>query len=367
MRAALMVVLLTASAIATGASQSMDPAVAAREGFAAIAAGRAQEAAVRFDEALKTAPRDATLLLGAGVAARMLGRADAARNYLLTALESEPGLTAASLVLGEILYRSGDLEGAIHAYELALAQPGIEAALSHRVARKLDGWRKELDLHSRFGQRLGDHFTVMFEGPAEEALAQRAVGILESAYWRIGGALFTYPPGVITVVLYTREQFRDITQSPAWAAGAFDGRIRVPVQGALGNPREFDRVLTHEFTHALIRAVAPAGVPLWLDEGLAVYFEGSDRSGRRETVRQSQTPLPFAQLERSFERLDEARARLAYAQSAVAVEILIAHAGLQGVASLLADIGAGARFADAFERHLFMSYADLQKRMSGIE
>ena len=37
----------------------------------------------------------------------------------------------------------------------------------------------------------------------------------------------------ITVVLYSREQFRDITRSPQWAAGMFDGEIRVPVHGTL--------------------------------------------------------------------------------------------------------------------------------------
>ena len=103
--------------------------------------------------------------------------------------------------------------------------------------KQLDAWRKEANLHSGFHRKLGNHFTVLFEGPAEADLADRAVAILEGAYRRIGTALSTYPTGRITVVLYTREQFRDITQSPDWAGGAFDGRIRVPVQGALANPR----------------------------------------------------------------------------------------------------------------------------------
>ncbi len=101
----------------------------------------------------------------------------------------------------------------------------------------------------------------MFEGPAEAELADRAVTALEADYWRIGTALSMYPTGVITVILYTREQFRDITKSPSWAGGSFDGRIRVPVQGALQNSVEFERVLAHEFTHALIQSVAARGVP----------------------------------------------------------------------------------------------------------
>jgi hypothetical protein len=33
--------------------------------------------------------------------------------------------------------------------------------------------------------------------------------------WRVGTALYTFPEHVITVVLYTAEQFRDTTRSVA--------------------------------------------------------------------------------------------------------------------------------------------------------
>ena len=100
------------------------------------------------------------------------------------------------------------------------------------LTSRLDAWRKEAALHESFGQKLGDHFTVLFEGPAEAELAQKAIDTLEAAFWRIGAALYTYPTEPIVVVLYTREQFRDVTQSPEWAGGVYDGKIRVPVQGA---------------------------------------------------------------------------------------------------------------------------------------
>lgn len=93
-------------------------------------------------------------------------------------------------------------------------------------------------------------------------MARRAVELLESAYWRVGTALYTFPDRVITVVLYSALQFRDITRSPSWAAAAYDGRIRIPMRGALDHsPGELERVLTHELTHAIIRAIAPRAVP----------------------------------------------------------------------------------------------------------
>jgi hypothetical protein len=52
------------------------------------------------------------------------------------------------------------------------------------------------------------------------------------------------------VILYTREQFPRHHAIAGLGWRSFDGRIRVPVQGALQNRAEFERVLAHEFTHA---------------------------------------------------------------------------------------------------------------------
>jgi hypothetical protein len=330
-----------------------------RAGWAAINAGHAADAAAAFDEALKKNPTNPSLLLGAGVAAHLLGRADDARRWLSDALRIDPSLTSASLLLGDILYRAGDLDGAIGVYEQALANRPQNAQL----AKKLEAWRKESDLHSRFGQRLGDHFTVLFEGPAEAKLAEKAVAILESAYWRIGTALNTYPVDVITVVLYTREQFRDITQSPSWAGGVFDGRIRLPVQGALQNPAEFERVLTHEFTHALVRAVAPRNVPQWLNEGLAVTFEGSPAGEREAQLRAAKTRPTLTSLEGSFAPLDRPAAVVAYAESAAAVQAMLDLGGANAISTLLTDLGRGLPFAEAFERNMLVSYAEFQRTL----
>ena len=332
-----------------------------KAGWDALSGGRVQEAAAAFDEALKAAPQQPMLLLGAGVAARLQGRTDDARRFLVDALRTEPGLTAASLLLGSVLYQAGDIDAAIDTYQRALA-----LAPDHpQLTKQLEAWRKEALLHSSFGRKLGDHFTVLFEGPAEADLANRAVAILESAYWRIGTALYTYPTDVITVILYTREQFRDITQSPEWAGGAFDGRIRVPVQGALQNRAEFERVLAHEFTHALIQSLASRGVPVWLHEGLADCFDGTDLTRKEDQVRKAQTRLPLRRLEESFAGLSASDASLAYAESAVAVRALLDQAGASAIVNLLGDLGRGTPFPDAFQRNILMSYAEFQKKLQG--
>ncbi len=340
-------------------AQRKSAAQLSREAWDALNAGRTQEAAAAFDEALKNAPNQPALLLGAGVAAHLQGREDDARRVLVDALKIDPALTPASLLLGAVFYQTGDVDAAIDTYQQALAHTPDHPQLT----KQLEAWRKEASLHSGFGRKLGDHFTVLFEGPAEARLADRAVAILESAYNQIGTALYTYPTDVVTVVLYTREQFRDITQSPDWAGGAFDGRIRVPVRGALQNQAEFERVLRHEFTHALIRSIAPRGVPFWLDEGLAVHFEGGNVARKQQQVREADTLLPLQRLERSFSDLTAREASLAYAESAVAVEGLFDDAGAPSIVGLLADIGRGLPFADAFERNILVPYAEFQKKL----
>jgi Peptidase MA superfamily/Tetratricopeptide repeat len=337
-------------------AQPQNAGEAEKAGWAAIRAGQAQEASTAFREAMRLEPRRPGPMVGAGLAAYLLGRLEEARQHLAGALQLQPSLTEASLLFGQVLYRKGDLDGAIGVYEQAL----VYAPGDPRFAAKLDEWRREAELHGRFAQRLGDHFTVLFEGPAEEEIAAKAVELLEAAYWRIGTAIGAYPNEPVTVVLYTQEQFRDITRSPSWAAGAFDGRIRVPIRGALRNPRELERILSHEFTHALVRSLAPRGVPQWLSEGLAVTFEPAAKPAPSRGT-DAAAVVPLAQLEKSFGGLSGDQARLAYVESASAVRALIDQSGMPAILNLLQNLGDGMSFDAAFERATQFSYAEFQR------
>ncbi len=106
-------------------------------GWDALNAGRIQEAAAAFDEALRTRARSRpSTLLGAGVAARLQGRNDDARRLLVDALKIEPSLTSASLLLGSVLYQTGDLDGAIETYQRALALES-ESPAADQTARSV--------------------------------------------------------------------------------------------------------------------------------------------------------------------------------------------------------------------------------------
>ena len=325
-----------------------------RQGWEAIQAGRIQEAADFFHEAIELNPQDATLFLGAGLAAHLQGQEKESQTALQQALRLNPRLTAAALLLGELAYRAGDIEAAIKTYDEALAVEPNHAQIKSRLER----WRKEATLHSGFQQNLSPHFTVLFEGPAEQRLAAAAVDALEAAYWRIGTTLLAYPSGIITVVLYTDEQSRHITRSPAWAGRVFDGKIRVPMRGALNDPRQLEKVLAHEFTHALVKSLAPRGVPTWVDEGLAVVFEMGDLKWAERLARQAPFLVPLPRLHDGFLSLPADQVPLAYAESALAVRMLIEQGGIPVLTALLQDLAEGQEFTQSFERRVFLSYPE---------
>jgi len=325
-------------------------------GWDALGSGKADRAAEAFEEALRIDSRNPIAMLGAGVSAQLRGRSPEAREYLAGALRLQPSLTAASLLLGELLYREADLQGAIQTYEQAL----VYAAEQPQLKKRLDAWHREAAVHDRFSRKLANHFTILFDGPPDQPLAARVAELLEADYWRIGGALSAYPADVIQVVLYTREQFRDITASPAWAGGAFDGRIRIPAAGKIPD-RQLQRVLAHELTHAIVHNVVPRGTPQWLNEGLAVLFEDGDISQERALVARGKL-IPLDQLEKPFDDLSRDDATLAYAESAVAARKLMDLGGPTAVFNLLTDLANGLPFASAFERAALMSYAEFTSR-----
>jgi len=352
-------------ALAAPCAAQIDPktALVERAGWEALAAGRARVAAEAFRDAIAADPQNPRLHLGAGMAATLERRDADALAEVQRALALDPRLVEAQALVGQLQYRMGDAAGAMRTYEQLVAatpgNPGPQATL--------DRWRREAALHDRMHQTVGANFTVSFEGPAEEALASEAIASLDRAYWRIGQLLGTYPSAPIPVVLYSAEQFRDITRSPSWAAGAYDGIIRVPMGGALEKPDALERVLAHEFTHALVRTLATRGVPAWLNEGLASALETGDldwaQSALSARARAGVPAVSLRALPTGFSRLSDGQAALAYAASAVAVRRLLDEAGGFAIANLLRDLGAGIDFDAAFLHRIQRTFTDFQNSL----
>jgi tetratricopeptide (TPR) repeat protein len=301
----------------------------------------AQKAASLFRQELKKQPRDPVLHFGAGSAAYALGQRGAALSSLKMAVELDPEFPEALTLLGRVAYENGNSELAMRSIEKASALRPRDRQLTELLER----WRHESKVHDSYVEKPAEHFRILYEGGTQQMIGDRVARVLEAGYQRIGRTLNSYPSETLTVILYTNREFQDITRSPSWAAGRYDGRIRIAVGGAL-EAHDLDRVVTHELVHAVVASVAPGRVPAWLNEGLASYLESNDQSWVGETIRRAGTVVPLESLTQGFSGLDEERAHVAYAESAVAADILCRKLG-QNIGAFLQMVGSGRSVDDA--------------------
>ncbi len=348
--------LILSCAAATFAQTSPKAAMLEQDAWAALDAGKVQAAEQAFRDAIALDPKNARLHLGLGTAAFVLRRDGDAKASLEQALVLAPGLTRARAQLAQVAKRQGDLQEAIRRYE----QVATEVPDDTGVRDTLDRWKRELELHDRMRLTVGDFFTVSFEGPEDADMAAQALESLNRAYWRICDLFGAFPPKSVPVVLYSGEQFRDITRSPQWAAAAFDGTIRVPMRGVGEKGDDLDRVLAHEFAHALIRSLATRSLPTWLNEGLASVLESDSLGWANDRVAKAARVPSLDQLAGSFGKMSGGEAQVAYAASALAARRLLDDAGGVAVANLLRDLGAGIDFDTAFLHRVQKSFTDFQ-------
>ncbi len=291
------------------------------------------------------------------MAAFMSGRHDVAQVWFERALESRPRNATALEWLGELHYRAGRVDTAIGVYERALASvpqsPDTEV-----FGPRLASWRREAEVHAGFAEIRGEGAAVRFRASRDEALAIRVLERAEAARSRVAGILGTFPSQPVVVVLYTREEFAEITRLPAWSVAAYDGRIRLPLSGAPDDGEDLDRVLTHELVHAVVATLAGRNVPVWLNEGLATVLEPSGPADADALSDPSRGVRPSLEdLSGSFLQLDAADAQVAYAWSARAVRRMTERNGTPAVVGLLQDLGSGVPIDRAFRQRLSIRYA----------
>lgn len=341
-RVLVVAVLLTGAPAAASGSQELP----APEAWAALERGDASKAAAIFRDALDRSPDNPILHYGSAHASLALGRTDAAISSLKRAIQHDPKFIHAYVLLAQVAYGAADLDLAVRSLEKAAAL----APRNRELAAQLQQWRKESELHRGFASAPGVRFNVLFEGPAQKAIGDRVSAVLESAYWSIGKRIDIYPAAALDVILYSNKQFRDITRAPAWAGGGYDGRIRLPVSGALKSPQTLDRVVIHEYVHSIVRTAAPTGVPAWIDEGLASHLESGDTSWVNRALKSSSERIPLEDLVDGFGSLDGDAALMAYAESHVAGQLLVERLSPY-VGAFLQMLGNGHSVDQALSRH----------------
>ncbi|MBI3994554.1 MAG: tetratricopeptide repeat protein [Nitrospirae bacterium] len=326
-----------------------------------VEARQYQDALLNYQSAILLKPDEPSFFAGQGLAYYRLNEGDRAVETLKRAVELDPNHPDVYIIIGDIYYQRDEIEMAAGYYEKGLELDPANEPLRRQLAKT----RREEKVETGFQRQASRAFTVKFEGREEQKAARQVLEDLEEAYREIGQAMSFYPPDPVTVILYTGQQFQDVTRSASWTKGIYDGKIRIPIGGAERNPELLRRVLFHEYTHAVVHGLSNGlNVPTWLNEGLAVYFETGGRSSREGLLfRQlrSGTPLvPLARLHGSFMGLSDAQASLAYAESEAAVRALVDRYDLYRVRQLLEDLGNRKTFPAAFADQFMVPYETFQ-------
>lgn len=340
--------------------------VHAQLGWEAVRSEAFHDAETHFNQAIQTLDREASYYVGNALALHRQGKEEEALRRLELALQLDPDHLIGNKILGEVYYMRHELEKAAAAWENAIRlDPG-----DMRLAARVEKLRRENQLFSRFTREGTRHFDLLFEGHSGGDPSRQVLDLLEDAYQKIGRAFSYYPEKPIVAVLYTDQQFRDVTRSPAWTKALFDGKIHLPVGGSTQDEPLLEKVIYHEFTHALIYQLSQGKIPAWLNEGLALHFEKNGveegTMPMEEALLMSQSSrmaglIPLEALHGSFLDYDEATAQKVYAQSRSATAYLIERYGLLRIKSLLEKVSIGSNFSSVFEDVFLISYADFQK------
>jgi len=175
-----------------------------------------------LSQAKAASPNDPQLWLGIGVSRYRLSQFDSAKAALTEALHIDPSLDAAHVLLGELAFMRDELTEAIRHYESAreinpndvVIQDGLYTA------------RRAQQLEAGLVRMVTPHFVLKCD-VSKQAEMRRVAARLESLYNRIGERLLYRPDARTVVILYPDRRFQQLTDSPAWAGGLFDGKIHL--------------------------------------------------------------------------------------------------------------------------------------------
>ncbi len=341
-------------------------AATAALGWDAISNRDPDEAIRQFRAAIDYDRTEASLYAGLGAAYQLRRESSRAIESFRAAVALDPTRGELYETLADLLYQRNQLGDAIALLTSAMQRVREPDRLSPLLAKMT----REQSLQNRFLQAGTRHFLLQFDGGENREMAYLILDILELAYRDVGQAFGLFPDEEITVILYNNEQFRDVTQTPSWTNGVYDGKIRLPAGGAAPDRAIMARILYHEYTHVIVHELSESRAPTWLNEGLAVYFEGlasGNLPGSQEAARSlarlpAGTLIPLTTLHGSFLKFSSDQAAIAYTESLSATQYLINRYGLPRVKELLQQLSASRPFERTFEAVFFLPYPEFQHR-----
>jgi tetratricopeptide (TPR) repeat protein len=350
----------------SGAQNPIEKVAAAHHAAAQflLAKGDTDDAISQYRQALIVGPNNVGLLLNLAVLylreSQFTASLDPLEHARRFTPDSAPAAADVAKLMGWAYYGANKINLAIDEWRRAerlRRDPEVERALQ----------KAERDKSEEESYREGEtsHFSLKYNGNAAPALAAAVLRALETDFSDIESQLDYTPPEQISVILYTGQDFADITRAPSWVGALNDGRIRVPVQGLSSVTPDLARVLKHELTHSFVGQKSNGRAPVWLQEGIAQWMEGRRSSAAAgaliDAASQGVIP-PLAAFEGSWMALSGNSAAFAYAWSLAVVESIIQAGGVIDVSRLLDRIATSPSTEAALRETLHSDYADLSQQ-----
>jgi len=287
---------------------------------------------------------------------RDFSRAEAA---LLHARSQHPEEPKVYDFLGFLYYTRDELKKSVEMFETRLRLEPDEWAKG-----QLEKARRELEVSGDFVDRSSNDFTLKFLGnESNYDIADDLLSILDAARARICSDLGHYPQGRTTVLLYSNSDFKKATGAHSWVGGLYDGKIRLPLSNFQRDRETIVRTVHHEYTHRVVAEMAPS-CPIWVNEGLAEWFEeGGAESHRdiRELVAAGQPAPRFAEMPKSLaSQTNVTLVRSQYAASRSFMGFLRQRYGLGAVRSFLLSLGRNEELDHALEKNFGDSLDELE-------
>ncbi|MCP4653761.1 MAG: hypothetical protein GY858_10335 [Candidatus Omnitrophica bacterium] len=271
---------------------------------------------------------------------------------------------ASYIGMGSVTYNKGDIKQTVKHWQKAVEINPNLTDLKQRLLKL----KKESELEGNFQEKRRGYFEVKYEGRKKENLAKNVLTILKEAYSNIGYAFKYYPKQTIQVIIYTDEQFQNMTGEPGWIGGTFDGIIRVTSSDIKHKGTRLKNILYHEYVHAVLFKKVGASIPTWLNEGLAQHYESGKSKIDKNAVNsfknyyKSGKMLSFDHLNKAFiDHNNQEQLKLAYLQAKVLVIYLHQRYYSNRVRYILEKIGQGKDFNAALSDICHIDIAKFQK------
>lgn len=214
------------------------------------------------------------------------------------------------------------------------------------------------------------HFRVLYQadGP-DRILIDYALDTLEKSYAVLSAELGHQSPEKIRVEIFPDSRRfimasglkGEEIETTGTVALCIYNKLMITSPRALALGYRWMDTLSHELTHLLIAQKSANTVPVWLQEGLAKYFEVRWRGGRGADMTPTSESLlaealeadklvPFERMSPSLAKLPSAEeAQLAFAQVQTVIEYILQKKGLAGIHKLVDEMRNGRSDRQAVE------------------